>query len=346
MKRTLVLGSLVLVGVFAASVWSYRTSLNRIGVEPFIAVVKPTSITTNPFNITGFPIEGKLKIYSSPSFSDDVISFKFIVNGQTYNYTITGSSSVNTDFSVKPGDTVNLTVYMTDGVKNFYFYGWAAPTDQGVSSCPTKLQSRLAAAQAANLSIISQQCWNDDKVGDDYYDDLAILIAQIPGTAVSPSPSPSPSAGASPSPSASLTAEQVQYQVLPFNDANRNGVRDSGEGTIPGATFKYKVYINADPPQDYTVEAGAEGKIIDSGKGTKLKVEQIDTPGWVRTTPPSVSIEMTESKLYKVDFGNYNQSTGGMPSQPDTGTPTVLTVSLLILAPLLYFARKRYAQKR
>jgi hypothetical protein len=345
MKRPLILGSLVLIGVFAASVWSYRTSLNRVGVEPFIAVVRPVSVTSNPFNITGFPIEGRLRIYSSPSFPEDTVTYKFLYNNQTYSYNITGYTFADTTFSAKPGDTVNMQVM----VGAHSLYGWAVPTDQGVNQCPANLQPNLLAAQAANMPIISQQCWNDDANSDDYYEDISVLVAQIPGTAASPSPSPSPSAAASaspspsPSPSAAINSDQVQYQILPFNDANRNGVRDGGEGAIQGIAFKYKVYINADPPQDYTVESGAEGKVVNSGKGTKLKVEQIDNPGWVRTTPSSVSIEMTESKLYKVEFGNYG---GSMPSQPDTGTPTAVTVSLLILAPLLYFVRKRYAQKR
>jgi len=44
---------------------------------------------------------------------------------------------------------------------------------------------------------------------------------------------------------------------------------------------------------------------------------------------------MTESRLYRVDFGNYYPSAGGAdlagPSQPDTGTPTGLTLGLLSL---------------
>jgi hypothetical protein len=352
MKRPLILGSLVLVGVLAASVWSYRTSLNRIGVEPFIAVVRPGSINSNPFNITGFTTEGKLRVYSSPSFGDDIIKYKFLYNNQTYEYNITGYTTADTTFSVKPGDTINLTI--SNAWNNIQLYGWAAPTDQGVGSCITKLQGYVSAAQTANFSIVSQQCWNDDNNGDDNYDDLAILIAQMPGAVASPSPSPSPSSSPSaspePSPSASpTTSDQTRYQVRPFNDANRNGVRDNNEGQIAEAEFKYKISINSDPPQDYTVGKGSDGSIITAGQGAKLTVEQVDQPGWIRTTSQTVVLNMTDKSLYQVDFGNYNPAAGGgiaAPTQPDTGTPTALTLSLLVAAPLLYFLRKRYDQKK
>ena len=100
--------------------------------------------------------------------------------------------------------------------------------------------------------------------------------------------------------------------------------------------------INSDPPYDYTVDENSDGRVVTVGKGAKLTVEQIDKPGWVRTTPQTVIAEMTESRLYKVNFGNYNpllSGQGSAPTQPDTGAPTGLTLSLALSIMVIIFIK-------
>lgn len=324
MKRGLLFGSLVLSLSLVASVWTYRQSLNR--AEPQIAPVTPGSVTTNPFNLSGFTKEGKLKIYNIGIYD---FKYELVYGNQVYVYDIAYGQSAETAFSVKPNETVNLTV----SIGGFKPYGWLTPADANTRNCKSDTDPVVAAAQTAGETVVSVQCWNDESVDTDPYDDFEVVIIQTGGTAPSPSASPSPSPSVSPQPSPSLSAinnDQAQFVIRKFNDLNRNGVKDEQEGGVK-KEWLFKVSQNADPPYDYTVDADSgEGRTITVGRGTKITVEEVVQPGWVVTTEPVQVKNLNEPRLYRFDFGNSSGVAGAVgPSQPDTGAPTWLTLFLI-----------------
>lgn len=334
MKKIWLFGGAVVAVSLFASVWSYRVSLNR--AEPQIAEVT-AGVTTNPFNLSGFTKEGKLKVYNIGSV---YLAFRFIYNNQIYDYQTNPNQNATTAFSVKSGETVNLTACVNKYC-DFAPYGWLPPTAANTRNCKSDTDPVVAGAQAAGEIVVSVQCWQDESTDTDPYDDFEIVITQL-GAAVLPSPSPSPSASPSPSPAVSpqpsaspgasaINNDQAQFVIRKFNDSNKNGVKDEQEGSVK-KEWLFKVSQNADPPYDYTVDADSgEGRTITVGKGTKVTVEEVLQPGWGVTTDKVQVKNLTESRLYRFDFGNNNGAAGAVgPSQPDTGAPTGLTLSLAL----------------
>lgn len=182
--------------VLSASVWSYRTSLERR--ETQIAAVTPGSVTTNPYDLTGFTKEAKLKFYL---IGNGDVNLALTSGSNTANLVLPTGGSVETPFTVKPLDTVNVKVT----VNGTPLYGWVTNNDPAQRWCDGLLDPAEDAIKAANEVTVSYQCWNDDDSGDDYYDDYNIIVVQpalaaSPSPAASASPNPSASPGASPSP--------------------------------------------------------------------------------------------------------------------------------------------------
>jgi hypothetical protein len=89
--------------------------------------------------------------------------------------------------------------------------------------------------------------------------------------------------------------------VFKFNDLNGNGVQDPGEPPLPGWTF------NVNGPASYSGTTDANGSYfihcLPTGTYTVTEVTQ---PGWVVTTPPGGSQQITLDcgLSYVVNFGN------------------------------------------
>lgn len=181
------------------SVKSYLTSVNR--QELMIAVNTPGSVTINPFNLTGFTQEGKLKVYGVGA---DNLGVRFVYSNQIYDYQFSQVNPIETVFAVKPNETISLTVARVSDL--FKPFGWVPPTDPYSGICPGFVNPIVAAAQGRGELIVSVECWNDDDQGDDAYDDFGIVITQVPGASSSPSSSPNSSPSSSPSSGCSATA--------------------------------------------------------------------------------------------------------------------------------------------
>lgn len=154
-------------------------------------------------------------------------------------------------------------------------------------------------------------------------------------------PSASPSPSSSPSPSPSPGANQAWFVIHKFLDVNRNSVREIGEGTT-NRTWEFEYQIDGGEKESYMIEPGEEeGEKIIVNKGVKVKVSELGQEGWLNTTGAELTKTLSDPKLYTFYFGNWPVGgvggaspappAGGFPpTQPDTGTPTVLTLSLAL----------------
>ena len=144
-------------------------------------------------------------------------------------------------------------------------------------------------------------------------------------------PSPSPSS----SPSASPGINQAGFVIHKFLDVNKNGVREVGEGTT-NRTWEFEYRIDGGEKQSYMIEPGEEeGEEIIVNKGAKVKVAELGQEGWLNTTGAELTKTLADPKLYTFYFGNWPVGgappAGGFPpTQPDTGTPTWITLSLAL----------------
>ncbi len=143
--------------------------------------------------------------------------------------------------------------------------------------------------------------------------------------------------GASPSPSAS--PDKASFRIRKFNDKNNNGELDSDEASTEKEwEFKYKIGDGEWVTGYKTNASTGLGQIIKVAKGREVTVEEIEQSGWEVTTDKTQTKTLSEAKLYGFAFGNWEQSGGESPSpspspaasfppkQPDTGSPTWLTV--------------------
>ncbi|MCX6816973.1 MAG: hypothetical protein NTZ93_03845 [Candidatus Beckwithbacteria bacterium] len=164
------------------------------------------------------------------------------------------------------------------------------------------------------------------------------------------SASPSPEPGSSPSPSPSPGANQPTFVIEKFLDANKNGVRETGEGSTNRA-WEFTYQVNGGQEESYTIEPnGDAGDTITVNIGDRVKIQELGQEGWLNTTGTVVEQTLNQSKNYKFYFGNYpvNGINGASPtpnfppSQPSTGAPTWLSVgsaglgATLLLVKLLF----------
>ena len=145
-----------------------------------------------------------------------------------------------------------------------------------------------------------------------------------------------PRAGSpSPSPSASPGINQAGFVIHKFLDVNKNGVRETGESAT-NRTWEFEYRIDGGEKQSYMIEPGEEeGEKIIVNKGAKVKVAELGQEGWLNTTGAELTKTLADPKLYTFYFGNWPVGgappAGGFPpTQPDTGTPTWITLSLAL----------------
>lgn len=139
--------------------------------------------------------------------------------------------------------------------------------------------------------------------------------------------------GTPPSPSPSPNANQAMFVIHKFLDVNKNSVRETGEGTT-NRTWEFEYQIDGGEKQTYTIEPGEEeGEKIIVNKGVKVKVAELGQEGWLNTTGAELTKTLADPKLYTFYFGNWpvgGVAGGFPPTQPDTGAPTWLTLSLAL----------------
>jgi hypothetical protein len=148
-----------------------------------------------------------------------------------------------------------------------------------------------------------------------------------------PSPRPSSSPSSSPSPGASASpGSQAGFVIHKFLDANKNGIRETGEGPTNSA-WEFEYQVTGSDKRTYTVDPGSDaGQKISAPVGSVVKVAELGQAGWLNTTGAEVTKTLSEARNYDIYFGNW--PVGGVPlpsgtigpAQPDTGAPTWLTV--------------------
>ena len=151
--------------------------------------------------------------------------------------------------------------------------------------------------------------------------------AQQSQTPPAPTPSPTPP----PSPPPSPPANSVIRGVV-FNDADGDGVRDSGELGIPGVTVS--LYLEGSLRGSVTTSLDGSYSLSPSASGIHVVVET-DLPGWISTTPNSVEVNVAISSDYVVDFGDARDQVSpvvhGVWNDPEPPlehmTPTIVFVN-------------------
>ncbi len=168
------------------------------------------------------------------------------------------------------------------------------------------------------LTLDELRALND--IGAFIYEGQQLLIR--PATQEEPTPEPTaepteeptaePTAeamggGEQPEPTAEPTevaavSEHGTICVSAYEDANANGVRDAGEGLLPGIVFAV-----ANETQElgrYTTDGASEPYCFQGLGAGSYRVVQQDTAGWTPTTLAAWGVALSPGDLENMEFGN------------------------------------------
>ena len=340
-KNVLIGGGLISLSLLA-SVWTYNRSLSR--QEVMIAELETAQQQGNPTTIT-FPKAGEVRVYlfKEPADNDDFASYKLKpATGSAVMANIQAHKFRNTGLKVKAKEKVTETFYDRADQK-FPGFGWIKAVN---NACPKwNVKKYLDEVKKNGQPIVSAQCWSDHDTGSEAApdnNDYLVVLSYKPGTTPSPSPSVAP-------------VTQPQFLIRSFNDKDQDAVNDSGEGGV-GVAMPYRYKIDSGEwKRVNTSEQTSQTAWIKVALGKTVTIQALAKAGWNITSINPQIKTLDEKKNYIFEFGRHRLAASPEPSggpaespspspspspsasptisgkQPDTGTPTGLTLGLMAL---------------
>lgn len=347
------LGLFALVGAasLGLSWWSYLKSGSRQAVQ--VAQVEDLAALqdNNPYELV-FTQGGEVVISYFSLAGDYKVNAKVprrVVNGreskeadQLFRLVLNQNGFKSTGWTAVKGQALGYILVTEQGSNGNtrQAFGWRVPQQgkcgwgEGVTK--VDVSDKLKAIRDRGETIIKAQCWENFEDKDGEPEDFVLtghdflMVVSVKSGGASPSPSPDPDPSADPSPSPDPDGGHPRFWVRKYEDKDGDGTRDDGEDS-PGAAWDFQYRVNDGEWQDYQTDAATGlGPLISVATGDKVEVEEVTKKGWTLTSANNQVKTLNENRIYGFGFGNKKQSFP--PQQPDTGTPTWLTLGLLAAA--------------
>jgi hypothetical protein len=355
------------------SVKSYLVSQNQQEVS--IAAI--TGAQGNPSTIT-FSQGGEIRVYLYTA-GNMKGSLRFVYEGVTTEINnFFGNTFMDTGLIVKANTQVSEEMfefpnYTSPGV------GWITvntdekcPSNMGGIS----IKPELDKVRAYGQPIVSVQCWADTDSNPDNqnaYNSYFVILSYKPNSLSSASPSPSSSPNVAIPDCTSLTTTanlnnlqvgtEYSFQLTAGGTAPITGVEMSVYGTSCSNNLKPYVIQDVSGPGTYTIkwtptQTGpftAYGRVWNDGI-TECRADCVDVPprylcssaqackltgtvaGVTASLSPSPSSSMSPSPSISPNM-SASPNPSFPPTQPDTGTPTWLTIGVIGLGVVLLLGK-------
>ncbi len=340
----LVVGGVVL----GLSVKTYLASLNE--KEVLIAQVSSSAAVE-------YSKDGQVRVYY-----DDLDGYyprgsDLFVNNTIYDLNDGRPQAVDS-IQVKAGDSITTRLWDHDRI---YYLGSKEAVNNTCGSKSVKAQ--VAGVEASGEPIEAVQCWNDQNGRN--YDDALLILSYKPGTTSegdggdddgndgNDDYDDNRNDGNDDYNDNDDDGDETRWVVRKYLDANRDGIRETGEAAT-NREWQFEYRVNGGRKKIYSIEPGNElGDEVMANKGDKIWVHELGQADWLNTTGATKEMVLDEEKLYYFNFGGWPVN-GVVPTttgrsfagrQPDTGTPTMLTLGALGLGVGLVYVKLKQKNK-
>jgi len=166
---------------------------------------------------------------------------------------------------------------------------------------------------------------------DSYWDDVCLTIVRpTPKATSTPKATNTPKATDTPTntptPTPTNTPVVGRISLLAYQDANSNGLRDEGEGLVPGVQFTLQK-TDGTGLEQYATNGKSEPKVYDQLVPGEYMVAGLFPTGYVMTGPSAWGISLGPGASFDLKFGAKYAPTATatrmpLPTRTPTPTPT------------------------